>query len=83
MALFPIHRYFVYNGNTKPVSEFIPSQNDGGIYEVIRIVEGIPLFLEDHLIRLFHSAQIAHKNVDYESDQIVSYTNNLIEKIGV
>ena len=28
------------------------------LYEVIRIVEGIPVFLEDHLNRLYHSAQL-------------------------
>jgi len=28
------------------------------LYEVIRIMEGIPIFLEDHLERLYHSAQL-------------------------
>jgi branched-chain amino acid aminotransferase len=28
------------------------------IYEVIRIIDGIPVFLEDHLDRLYHSARI-------------------------
>jgi branched-chain amino acid aminotransferase len=28
------------------------------LYEVIRIIEGIPLFLEDHLDRLYRSAQL-------------------------
>jgi len=28
------------------------------LYEVIRIVDGIPVFLEDHLNRLYHSAQL-------------------------
>lgn len=28
------------------------------IYEVVRIIEGIPVFLEDHLDRLYHSARI-------------------------
>lgn len=28
------------------------------LYEVIRIIEGIPLFLEDHLDRLYHSARL-------------------------
>jgi branched-chain amino acid aminotransferase len=29
------------------------------LYEVIRITEGIPLFLEDHLERLYQSARLA------------------------
>lgn len=28
------------------------------LYEVIRIIDGIPVFLEDHLDRLYHSAQL-------------------------
>jgi len=28
------------------------------LYEVIRIIEGTPIFLEDHLDRLYHSAQL-------------------------
>ncbi len=32
------------------------------IYEVIRISEGIPLFLEDHLERLYHSAHLTGIN---------------------
>jgi len=28
------------------------------LYEVIRIIDGIPLFLEDHLDRLYHSARL-------------------------
>ena len=28
------------------------------LYEVVRIIDGIPVFLEDHLERLYHSAQL-------------------------
>lgn len=33
-------------------------QNIVQLYEVIRIIEGIPVFLEDHLDRLYHSARL-------------------------
>jgi len=33
------------------------------LYEVIRIIEGIPVFLEDHLDRLYHSAQLTGMNL--------------------
>ncbi|HEY3390599.1 MAG TPA: aminotransferase class IV [Prolixibacteraceae bacterium] len=32
------------------------------LYEVIRIIEGIPVFLEDHLDRLYHSAHLTGMN---------------------
>ena len=65
MALLPIHKYFILNGELKPISEFIPSENNGGIYEVLRVVRGVPLFLEDHLSRLYQSAYIAQKKILY------------------
>ncbi len=34
------------------------NQESLNLYEVIRIVEAIPLFLEDHLDRLYHSARL-------------------------
>ena len=42
----------------------------GVLYEVIRIIDGVPLFLEDHLERMFKSAEIAgtkEKLPDYET----------------
>lgn len=41
-------------------------QNTIQLYEVIRITEGIPVFLEDHLDRLDHSAQLT--GVDHLPD---------------
>jgi branched-chain amino acid aminotransferase len=32
------------------------------LYEVIRVIEGIPVFLEDHLDRLYHSARLTGIN---------------------
>lgn len=32
------------------------------LYEVIRVIEGIPIFLEDHLDRLYHSARLTGMN---------------------
>ena len=33
------------------------------LYEVIRIIDGIPVFLEDHLDRLYHSAHLTGKEL--------------------
>lgn len=80
MALFPIHRSFVYNDQIKPVSDFVISENEGGIYEVVRVVNRIPLFLNEHLTRFYHSAQIAGKEIAYSEKQIEIFLNNLIEE---
>lgn len=80
MALFPIYDFFILNGEIKSVSEFIPSENNGGVYEVLRILKGNPLFLEDHLLRLFKSAEIARKQVNYSESEIVNFLLLLIKE---
>ncbi|MGM0620278.1 MAG: aminotransferase class IV [Bacteroidota bacterium] len=74
----PIHNFFIFNGELKPVSDFIPSENDGGVYEVLRVVKGIPLFSEEHMERFFASAALAGKAIRYEKLEILSFIQKLI-----
>lgn len=58
-----IENYFISNGSKYPsnqINDFPISQPT--IYEVIRVIDGVPLFLEEHLARLQASA--AYLNVD-------------------
>ena len=80
MALLPIHQFFCRNGALKPCSEFIESENEGGIYEVLRVVEGVPLFYEDHLARFYRSAEIAEKTLRFSAAEILRMLVELIEK---
>ena len=54
-------------------------ENEGGIYEVLRVVNGVPLFLEDHLKRFFHSANI-RENYSVHGSEIKLFLENLIVK---
>lgn len=83
MPLLPLYKYFVFNSVLKPVSEFIPSENEGGIYEVVRIINGVPLFLEDHLKRFYLSAQIAGKTIRFSEDQIKGLLIRLIAQNNI
>ncbi|MCD6354062.1 MAG: aminotransferase class IV family protein [Prolixibacteraceae bacterium] len=78
MALLPLHKYFIFNGNVKPNTEFVASENEGGIYEVLRIKNGIPLFLEEHVKRFFTSATIAKKPVRFSFNEIASFVQTLV-----
>ena len=79
MAVLPIHKYFSLNGELKSIDQFVASENEGGVYEVMRVVNHIPLFLEDHMARFYRSAKIAGKNIIYSTDQIRTYLNDLIQ----
>lgn len=80
MFALPVHKYFLLNGELKSVKLFVPGENEGGIYEVVRVMNGIPLFLEDHLERFYHSAELAGKSIKYTDFQIKQFLVNLIEK---
>lgn len=78
MTLLPVHNYFVYNDELLPVSHFISSENEGGIYEVLRVVGGTPLFVEEHLERFYHSAGIANKTIRFSTDEIRQFLQRLV-----
>ncbi len=78
MNYAPLHRYFIYDGVLTPNGEFRHSENAGGIYEVIRVVDSIPLFLEDHLDRFYHSAGLAGKSIRFSREEIVLFIADLI-----
>ena len=79
MALLPIHQFFSLNGEIKPNKEFIAAENEGGIYEVLRVIHGIPVFLYEHLERFYHSAELAGKNIRFSPEEIRSYLLELIK----
>ncbi len=79
MAVLPIHKYFSLNGILTDNQQFIASENEGGVYEVIRIVEGIPLFLEDHLDRMYQSAKLAGKIIPFSPEKIIEFLAELIK----
>lgn len=76
----PIHNFFVFNGELKPNAEFVPVENAGGVYEVLRVVNKVPLFLEDHLARFFKSAVIAGKTIRFSKYEIETFVQKLIEE---
>jgi branched-chain amino acid aminotransferase len=83
MALLPLHKYFVFNDEIRPNETFVPAENEGGIYEVLRVVNGIPLFLEDHLERFYHSAQLAGRTIRFSEVDIYLFLKALIKKNGI
>ncbi len=48
------------------------------IYEVIRVAKGNPMFLDDHLERMFDSAKLADFRITYNRDEIRSHVLRLI-----
>lgn len=74
--------YFYLNGNWMPVSDYTPNLFSEGItiYEVIRVIDEIPLFIEEHLHRLELSAQLINFNLWKSHKEIKQTIYALIDK---
>ena len=65
-------KYFIRNGEKVSADLFSSSMVYEGdsVYEVIRMVKGIPVFFEDHMIRLKNSASLQKKELVTDTDTI-------------
>lgn len=52
----------------------------GAIYEVIKIIDGIPLFFEAHMDRLKHSAELAAGRIEKDDSEIWDEIHTLVGK---
>lgn len=75
-----IGTYSIYNGNvinndTKAI--YIDTSSEI-VYEVIRVIDGVPLFLEEHIARLLRSSEMINIDISYLADKIASDIKKLI-----
>ncbi len=73
--------YFVINNELRSTCDFnpYPLQKGKQVYEVIRIIDGKPLFLQEHLKRFFKSAEIGGFTLPVNNRDIVKRLKALIE----
>ena len=69
-----INTYFLYGNEIKLCEEFKDYYSDAGksLYEVIRISDGIPIFLMEHIERLYNSAEIMKCSLSITMDEIIN-----------
>lgn len=73
--------FIIYNGILKPVTD-CPVNFTGEskyIYEVFRVQRGVPVFIEDHLDRLWHTAALEKVNLHCSRETILE---NIFRLIG-
>ena len=76
-----ISKYYLEYGHLEPIKNYTNDSLDRGriIYEVIRVINNVPLFYEDHLKRLESSFRLMEKPFSYSYDKIKEYLTKLIE----
>ena len=74
--------YFLFGSQIKICCEFDNFNVSAGksLYEVIRISDGMPVFLMEHLDRLENSAKIMKYNITIKRDEIITGILELINK---
>ncbi|MCW6061907.1 aminotransferase class IV [Clostridium sporogenes] len=75
------NEFFIENEKIKERDSFEESFLKGGksLYEVIRIIDGAPLFLKSHLERFYNSAKLEGLNLWLDEEEIKENINRLIE----
>lgn len=67
-----IKDYYIVNGKIKSVKDLdiFSKIIKPPIYEVIRVIDGVPVYLEDHLSRMRESANIVNKDLGISEKEI-------------
>lgn len=55
-------------------------QRGYGVFDFFRVMDAQPLFIDDHLARLQHSAAAMHLQIDYSTEALKAIVKELIQK---
>jgi len=80
-----INAFFLFEDEIKTSEEFENYNSSLGesLYEVIRVCDGIPIFLIEHIKRLENSAKIMGYSLSISKDEIINRIIKLINKNNV
>lgn len=75
-----VNKFFIEDGHLDSTKNFNDEKNseDKIIYEVVRIINGEPLFLNSHLKRMEKSFELMGKGFSYEHKKIEEYLQRVI-----
>lgn len=73
--------FFVCDGRVTPMSDFPDFSGSAAkyIYEVFRLEDGVPVFVEDHLDRLWKTAELEHVSFPFSRKEILQEIKLLIK----
>ncbi len=77
-------KYFIHQGNVKPLEQALISLNDinyaygYGVYETLKLRSGLVFFPDQHVERLFHSADIIGIEIPFKKDTVENWIRELV-----
>lgn len=80
-----IMNYYILDGSVKEVSSFSENYDDTrqSVYEVIRVINGVPLYLEDHFTRFENSSEMAKHKSGLTFERLSSEIKTLLERNSI
>lgn len=75
--------YIAINSSLVKMTDFEYTLSKKNVYEVIRIIDGVPLFLEEHLERMNQSIEILKMNFTKSKEEISNLIHLLAKKNGI
>lgn len=74
-----LNKFYIFNGRLEAAEKFQILGEGKQIYEVIRIIDSVPLFLEEHMERLINSQKLESLISKYTIQDIKDNLEKLIE----
>lgn len=76
-------KVYIENGNIKKISEFTEEKEGKIIYEVIRIIDGKPLFFQEHYGRMAFSFNLNDSELSISEKEMKKYIDTLIKETKI
>lgn len=73
-------KYFMQNGKLTKIAELEENKAGKTIYEVIKIINEKPLFIEDHYKRMKYSFELNELELEVKFDELVKQINMLVKE---
>lgn len=73
-----IREFYISNSNIKNIGEWIDEEGGKVIYEVLRIIDGKPLFYKEHYERMKNSFKLSNEEFSIKEDQLKKDIDTLV-----
>ena len=77
---FHVNRLLRNNEFVNPIS--LPENQDEALYEILRVIDRVPVFWKEHFERLVYSAELAGISLSMDKKQFSIRLKKLIRKVG-
>ena len=74
-----IEKFYILNGNKELSKNWMEEKNGKIIYEVLKVINGKPLFYEEHYYRMANSFKLNNKSIIISKEDLLKTITTLIE----